>query len=327
VSPIIDDDTTLSETVHPSSLGLREHISLLVLSGPDAGQWFDLPLGRRCVVGRHPDAHVRLADPAVSREHCEIRIAEERKVKIRDLGSHNGTFIDGYPINEEPLKDGDRIQLSSETVLRVRFLGASETELMQELQRAASTDPLTGVANRRYLMSRLEQEISFARRHGQPVSVMMIDLDNFKTVNDAEGHAAGDAVLKHIADILVETVRLEDVVARYGGDEFAIIARSNGSEATAEFAVRLREAVAKGDEGKRPDETVTLSVGIASFDPDDPAHQPSTQQLLSRADAALYKAKREGRNRVVCWSNELTRPARPDDPFRQTLRIPFGSDD
>lgn len=323
---IIDDDTTLSETIHPSSLGLRDHVSLLVLCGPDAGQWFDLPRSARCIVGRHPNAHVRLADPAVSRQHAEIFVADDRRVRIRDLGSRNGTLIDGYPIDEEGLKDGDRIQLSTETVLRVRFLGSTENELIQELQKAATTDSLTGVANRRYLMSRLEQELSFARRHGAALSVIMIDLDNFKTINDAEGHEVGDGVLKRVAEVLNKTVRLEDVVARYGGDEFAVIARGNSGPTSEEFALRLCEAIEQSELGTG-EVKITLSAGVACFEPGDPQQAPTPQQLLSRADAALYAAKRAGRDRVVGWSSRLTRGHRSDDHFRATLQVPPDPED
>ncbi|MBW2454337.1 MAG: diguanylate cyclase, partial [Deltaproteobacteria bacterium] len=204
----IDDETTVSESFDPGSLGTRECLSLLVLSGPDAGQWHNLSAAG-AVVGRHPEVDVRLSDPAISRRHAEIIITDETHIVVRDLNSRNGVHVGGKRITEQPVSDGDHIQLSAETMLRVRFVGRAETALIDELQRAATTDPLTGVANRRYLALRLEQELSFARRHGSPMSVLMLDLDHFKELNDAGGHQTGDQALRDVAHALAETVRVE----------------------------------------------------------------------------------------------------------------------
>jgi diguanylate cyclase (GGDEF)-like protein len=303
----IDDETTQTESVHPASLGLRTNLSLLVLSGPDAGRWFTVPAPGG-VIGRHVDALVRLADPAVSRQHCRIEVGDGNEVLVHDLGSRNGVHIDGERVTSRGLDDGDRIQLTTETMLRVRFIGTTETEIMGELQRAAITDALTGAHNRRYLTTRLDEELSYARRHGVPVSVLMIDLDNFKQVNDSEGHQRGDAVLKEIAGVLLDTVRREDVVARYGGDEFCVLARGYPIDKAMQFAARLREvvkerAIGAGQAGLY----VTLSIGLAGYDPMKPEDRGlSPMELLTRADAALYETKRSGRDGARQWPEGRT---------------------
>ncbi len=324
MSHSIDDETTVGEAFDPGCLGSQEHLSLLVLSGPDAGQWHKLP-PTGGIVGRHPDVDVRLSDPAISRRHAEIIISDDSHIIVRDLDSRNGVHVHGQPITERRVSDGDQIQLSAESVLRVRFVGKAETALIHELQQAATTDPLTGVANRRYLTGRLEQELSFARRHKSPMSVLMIDLDHFKELNDAGGHQAGDLALRDVAHSITETVRVEDVVARYGGDEFAIISRGYAPQDAVGLATRLCEAIRTRDIGsEHGTPPLTSSIGIAGFDPQVRTRGPlSIMELLARADAALYQTKRSGRDGHTVWSGTLEQREAFIGSSRPTMRIPY----
>jgi diguanylate cyclase (GGDEF)-like protein len=320
--PTIDDETTVTETIHPDNTGRPDHIALLVVSGVDAGSWFDLPVGGG-VIGRQPDCEVCLSDPAISRRHAAVERTSDGGVQIRDLGSRNGTYLTGSPVGAAPLADGDRIQLSTETVLRVRFLADAETMLFYELRRAAITDALTGIANRRYLVARLEQELAFARRHDMPLAVMMIDLDRFKEVNDRHGHGVGDRLLEEVVHLLSHTIRQEDVLARYGGDEFVVLARGQTNAAATVLAQRLRDVLSKHPFTVVGNQVhVTLSIGIAGFEPACDAGALTAQQLLTRADAALYRAKEQGRDDVALWS---ARPSRPQDyagDLRATVHMP-----
>ena len=162
--------------------------------------------------------------------------------------------------------------------------------------RLAAIDPVTGLFNRRQLHLRLDEEVERARRQQAPLTALMLDVDNFKQLNDRLGHQAGDAVLRVIGDVLRRSVRLFDVCARYGGDEFAVLLPDNGDGSSAQIAERIREGI----EGSRPrggpwsdDVRVTVSIGIASV------LATTGEELLARADQALYLAKREGRNRVA----------------------------
>jgi diguanylate cyclase (GGDEF)-like protein len=177
-----------------------------------------------------------------------------------------------------------------------------ELKLKNEaLSRLSITDSLTGLRNRRYADEVLAIEVLRARRYRSPLSVLMADVDHFKRVNDEHGHAAGDEVLRGVADRLRETLRATDVGARYGGEEFLVILAQNDSEGAALFGERWREAVAAvgfalpGGRGV----SVTISVGVASFAPG----IGTGPELVAEADAALYAAKQTGRNRV-----ELRRP-------------------
>jgi diguanylate cyclase (GGDEF)-like protein len=160
---------------------------------------------------------------------------------------------------------------------------------------AAAVDPLTGLFNRRYFLARLEEEVQRARRQSAPLTVMMLDVDNFKQLNDRLGHPVGDAVLRVVGDVLRRSVRLFDVCARHGGDEFAILMPGTGPDSSRQIAERIREGV----EDSRPASSpwpdhlrLTTSIGIASF------ANMTGEELIESADRALYAAKRAGKNRV-----------------------------
>jgi diguanylate cyclase (GGDEF)-like protein len=162
----------------------------------------------------------------------------------------------------------------------------------RHLEQLATVDELTGLRNRRWLDDAFDRQLARAVRTGQPMSVMMIDVDHFKQLNDEQGHAYGDAVLRRVAQTLAGGLRPQDLAARYGGEEFAVLLPGIGQENAVAIAERLREAVqADGNAAGQP---VTVSIGIASRSGD----QPLTA-LLERADEALYRAKNAGRNRTA----------------------------
>jgi two-component system cell cycle response regulator len=180
--------------------------------------------------------------------------------------------------------------------LRFELFDETEEELQKKLFESSTRDALTGVYNRKYLMDRLAAECAHALRHGTPLSLVMIDLDGFKDLNDAHGHLAGDAVLGAASKAIARLLRAEDVFARYGGEEFVIVARSTPLADAVCLAERIRrtieELVVPGHETLK----TTVSAGVASFDELEPDDAPL--ELLARADARLYRAKRMGRNRV-----------------------------
>jgi diguanylate cyclase (GGDEF)-like protein len=176
------------------------------------------------------------------------------------------------------------------------------TQANRRLQDKALRDALTGLYNRRYLEESLDREASRARRSEKPFGVMMIDIDHFKRFNDTFGHAAGDAVLRTVGQLLLSLARAEDIPCRYGGEEFVLV-MSHASPATLrERAEKLRLGVQKlaiECDGRNVG-PITLSVGIAMF----PDHGDSGQAVLQAADTAMYRAKAAGRNRVVVMEKE-----------------------
>ncbi len=186
-------------------------------------------------------------------------------------------------------------------------------ESREELERLSATDPLTGLFNRRRMMEALDHEVRRSRRLKHTFAVIMADVDHFKRYNDANGHPAGDAVLKQVATIMREATRDVDVVARYGGEEFFVLMPETEGAGAADVADRVRERLAAE---KLPGGAVTLSFGVAEF----PAHGDIGETLIAIADAALYQAKREGRDRVVLAPGAVwyTQPARPDSSVMRT---------
>ncbi len=173
---------------------------------------------------------------------------------------------------------------------------ADDVARLVHLEREVVIDPLTGVYNRRYFSEQFEREFELALRTGVSLSLLVIDLDHFKKVNDTHGHAIGDRVLAVVAAILSERVRSSDIVVRYGGEEFVILARATSPEVAARLGERVLSAV-RAMKVSCPGNctlSITASVGVASQEPYD-----TRETLFDRADAALFEAKRSGRDRVV----------------------------
>lgn len=168
-----------------------------------------------------------------------------------------------------------------------------------QLRVMSITDPLTGRYNRRFINDHIRRELKLAQRTGQPVSVLMIDLDNFKEYNDRHGHIAGDEALRKLGDVLVDQVRETDVVARYGGEEFLVYLSHTNTEGARQVAEKLREAVEQTSFSLKGEDTrITISVGVAT------AHEEVStyEDLVDHADKAMYRAKAEGRNLVQAFS-------------------------
>ncbi|HZT59217.1 MAG TPA: sensor domain-containing diguanylate cyclase [Pyrinomonadaceae bacterium] len=212
--------------------------------------------------------------------------------------------------------DPERVWQDSEvmllrTVADQVAVAVNHGRLYQQMQRQALTDSLTSCFNRRFFEIQLERDLHLATRMRQPVSLIFLDIDKFKTVNDTHGHAAGDAALRMIANVMREELRGVDTAARYGGEEFAIILPQAGPDGALVVAERLRARVEATEfpcVGH-----ITASFGVATF----PLHASSRELLVTTADRALYQAKRTGRNRVCS-------PA--DLPLEEMPALPFEAD-
>ena len=176
----------------------------------------------------------------------------------------------------------------------IGFVLLSKERADHELRRAALHDHLTGILNRRAFLQNATMELHIAIRQQVPVSLLMLDIDHFKSINDTHGHAIGDVVLRVMAAQVGQILRTQDVFGRLGGEEFAVLMMGT-SEAAAEVAERLRYATAQLESPNAPGVRCTISIGVYTCIP---RSQEDLTQLLNRADAALYQAKVEGRNRV-----------------------------
>ena len=194
---------------------------------------------------------------------------------------------------------GSVVEYGGASMLEGIILDVSERKRMeQELKILASHDSLTGLLNRHELMKRMDQDLSRASRYQQALSILLLDVDHFKPINDNHGHQVGDHVLRQLGALLLENIREVDYAGRYGGEELLIVLPELEYTEACEMAERLRQLIEKQDhfpddyEGKH--RQVTVSIGIASF----PQHGMDTQQLFNAADKAMYSAKKQGRNRI-----------------------------
>jgi diguanylate cyclase (GGDEF)-like protein len=275
--------------------GERNQPCLTVLTGGVAGQQFKIT-NAEAVIGRGSTAAIRIEDDGISRNHATIR-CESGRAWIDDLSSRNGTFVNGRRISQRTeLRDGDKLGVGRATVLRFGFQDALDESFHQSLVSSALRDGLTKLFNKRYLMERLDSELKFAIRHDVHISLLMLDFDHFKRINDTHGHLAGDAVLVKLSSVVARGVRNEDVVARFGGEELAIILRAIGIEGATQMAERLRKLVEQTVVSFGPQRLrCTVSIGIASY----PASgTPTPDSLVEAADLALYRAKHAGRNKI-----------------------------
>ena len=264
--------------------------------GPGPLQCWTARPGTSGVIGRSPDADLVIADPSVSRYHARIEVNQAGALRVSDLGSTNGTFVNLDPVAPRSrLRVGDRLTVGG---VAVSVEAMSDAEVAQ-LRRAASKldaadrDTVTGLLARRWLEDELPAFLERYTRARECVSCLFADVDGFKDINDDHGHAAGDQVLRAIGDIVHNVIRDHDAAVRYGGDEFVVfLAGCDGIEGL-RVADRLRDAVAAIASGPIAAGMVTLSTGVAEYKGEEIA------DWLKRADAALYEAKNSGKNRTV----------------------------
>jgi len=290
------DDTKLTPMIHTPAGREQTEIFLLQLKGPRIGSRVFLPEGET-IVGRSGSCTVVLDVESISRRHCSLLVSGD-EVRILDLGSTNGTWLNGRRLQaKEPtsIEVGDRLEVG-EVVYKLLREGDVEAAYLEELRRLAITDALTGAYNRRYLIELLEKEVVRCIRHERPLSLLLFDIDHFKSINDTYGHLAGDRILEELAArIRTSFLRKADVFARFGGEEFAIVLTEADAERAGAAAERLRNVVARDPfvvDGTKVD--VTISIGVGTLDEE----VAGAQALLALADENLYRAKREGRNRV-----------------------------
>ncbi len=275
----------------------KTRATLTIVRGPNVGRVFSLR-EHAAVLGRGREAHLLIEDGGASRAHARIVETEDGHYLVEDLGSKNGTFVDGQRVERATLSSGDRIQLGPNVIVSFAILDAQAEKLTQELYESSVRDPLTRAYNRRYLLERLASEIAYARRHKTRLALLILDIDHFKRINDSHGHLAGDDVLREVAYLVQRMIRTEDVFARLGGEEFVVVVRGISHANVGRFAERLRLAVSElqvFSEGTTLG--LTVSVGFALLD-ELPEDARVADGLVRLADERLYRVKSSGRNGV-----------------------------
>lgn len=276
---------------------------LIVLKGAEIGRDFRLR-GTGLVIGRSPEVDIRLPDDQTSREHARL----DRTVDVQDPGptyyltdleSTNRTFVNTKPVDRVVLQNGDKIQIG-DSVLKYVVLDQIEANFHAEIRNRITYDQLTGLLTKESLYLAFQMELERCHRYGMPISVLMMDLDFFKSVNDGHGHLMGSHVLAEVGRLIRETIRETDVSGRYGGEEFISYLTETDAAGAQLAAERIRTAI--GTHSFTLDEVtigVKISIGIATA----PEHGTELKALVKAADEALYRAKETGRNKV-CLAGE-----------------------
>jgi diguanylate cyclase (GGDEF)-like protein len=274
-------ESAAARILAPLSELLHRPMSLVDAQSPEAGNSFA----------------VRLAVPRVAIVATDGKpFAEEERRLIREL-------FDVIRMAEE----GEaRYQELEQRMLSLQRENLDLVVRNRSLSEVSSRDTLTGLYNRWYVIEKIDSELNRALRHGSPMSVLMLDIDHFKRVNDTWGHGAGDEVLKSVGKLLRESCRVYDVPGRYGGEEFCIVLPETKPGNTTVVAERIRSRLEKtelncGDTSI----AVTASIGIAGLSCNEQEDVLSPAALIDRADRALYSAKSRGRNRIEMWDQAL----------------------
>ncbi len=283
-----------------TSFAGSEGFYFTVIEGTDFGRVFLLEKPEM-VLGRSDEADIQVDDEKVSRKHLKLCMVKnhkgESRAKVVDLNSKNGIFVNGIRTFEEDLRGGDKIKVG-DTILKFEIKDRLDVSYHDKLYQQATRDPLTGLSNRNYFRNELKKFVSLSARYNRALSVIMLDIDFFKKINDTYGHDVGDNVLKNVSEILMRHVRTHDVAARFGGEEFVMLLPETSLGGAVVVAERIRTAVENVDfnpAGCR--HNVTISIGVAEYLGDG----TDVEEVIKKADEALYKAKSSGRNRV-CMS-------------------------
>lgn len=263
---------------------------LVVIAGAELGQSVELDRDE-VPIGRGEQSGLVINSDLVSRHHATVLRVDNRHV-LRDENSTNGTYVNDQRIHGSvTLSDGDQIKIGRTVIKYTR--SPLEVGYLEHVMGLATHDALTGVFNKRRFDDAFPAEVSRAAAGKRPLSLVLFDIDFFKSINDGHGHSAGDAVLRDLTSVARGCIDDTDLLARVGGEEFALLVPS-GLDAARDKAERLRAAVAahefKWDGERIP---VTISAGVAEL-----ASGEDPQQLYSRTDTLLYTSKGNGRNRV-----------------------------
>jgi two-component system, cell cycle response regulator len=247
-------------------------------------------------IGRHTTNALRIDEESISRFHARIS-RDEQGFMVEDLRSRNGTFVASERIEKRRIEDGAWVSFGAQASFRFTLTDLREERLFRRLYESSTRDALTGSYNRLHFDERLRAEVAFAARHSSDASLVLLDIDHFKRVNDTYGHQVGDLVLSEVAKLSMRSLRTEDVFARFGGEEFAVILRGISLAGAKKLGERLRISLENSpilaDKQAVP---VTLSGGCASLSC---TETRSPEELIRIADRRLYLAKAQGRNRVV----------------------------
>nr|VFK54386.1 MAG: diguanylate cyclase (GGDEF) domain-containing protein [Candidatus Kentron sp. TUN]VFK55281.1 MAG: diguanylate cyclase (GGDEF) domain-containing protein [Candidatus Kentron sp. TUN]VFK56648.1 MAG: diguanylate cyclase (GGDEF) domain-containing protein [Candidatus Kentron sp. TUN] len=273
----------------------RTQAVLLAISGIIEGKLFLLDRKSKFTIGRAKSCDICLIHTDISQRHARLAITETGEVVITDLATTHGTYVDGIAISHHTLADGAIIQIGPTDALKFTYINHLEKSFHLNQYRKTIYDDLTGAFNRRYFLMALRQELAYAIHYRESISLILVDIDRFKQINDSQGHVVGDGVLRRMVAVIQGNLRKEDILARYGGEEFGIILRGKNVEQAHVIANRVRHSVER-TAFNNVDKSfyITISAGVASYDQGYPSN--GVLEMLTQADKQLYRAKAMGGN-------------------------------
>lgn len=280
------------------------HATLIIIEGAEIGKQFFL---RRSLytIGRAPGIDISIkSDPMISRHHAQIEVIFDKQTKttkylLTDLNSANHTYVNGKQVSQHSLSDGDKIHIGN-TTLKFALQDDIDVRFHKEVQHRIRYDSLTSLLTKESFYIAMESELNRCSINSLPLSLLMMDIDFFKKVNDTYGHQTGSFVLSEIGRLILDNLRDLDLSGRYGGEEFIALLVETNKQHAFFVAERLREVI--GNHLFVYDDkpiNVTISIGIAQY----PEDGCTIEELVAKADKALYQCKHTGRNKV-CLSSQ-----------------------
>ena len=244
------------------------------------------------IVGRDANCDLTISEQAVSRQHAKFERTATGFL-VTDLGSTNGTWVNGKQIQTQTLRSGNRVRIGARIF---KFIATDQLEAHyhEAVYSMITQDSLTNAWNKRYLLETLNRELKRRQRTGRALTLMLLDLDYFKKVNDTHGHLVGDEMLRQTADRLRASIREEDILARFGGEEFCIVLSETSAEDAKICAERCLKAISEQPFLTSAGEIKSsISIGIGEA-----KDSMTCDELIKLADDKLYQAKQQGRNRL-----------------------------
>ena len=290
----IDLDEIVEEKI-PTQQG-QQKFYLIIVDGDNVGKIY--PLDKKTItIGRSDEFDIQLEDSSCSREQAIIEFNDNNQPVLKDLDSTNGTFVNGAKITEINIENGDKILLGFSSVFMFAIQDSLESKFQMNLYEFSITDHLTGAFNQKYFLDTLSKAFSYSLRHQSSLGLLMLDIDFFKKINDTYGHIVGDIVLKEFVKRIENNLRNEDILCRYGGDEFAVIIRDFKYGFVKIAAERIRLFFdGRSINCKDHKINISVSIGAATIDNENVS---TPEDMIELADANLYKAKQSGGNCIV----------------------------
>lgn len=301
----MSDETIIADVNNISILkpSRRKRPCLVQYSGDQLGKIYHIEK-ESITIGRSKTEDIVIVEASVSRQHARVNTRGDDTIEVEDLGSSNGTLVNHEKlIGKIILKDSDFLQIGN---VLFKYCASSNIDalIQDKIYRMATIDEGTKIYNKKYLLQNLESEIRYSRSSRLPLSIIYYDLDFFKKVNDSYGHNAGDVILYESSQLVKSVVRKDDILGRFGGEEFVIILPATDIKAAYDLAERIRIAIeshsfaldiVQGEARKKVMHKQTISMGVSQLK--EPMQTP--EDFLEDADQKLYLSKQTGRNKIT----------------------------